>query len=38
MINTDKLKIWGENSKKLATKFDVKIVNKQTISVYNLEP
>jgi len=38
VIESKSLSFWGENSRKLATKFDVKIVNKKTISVYNLEP
>ena len=36
MINSDKLKIWSENSFKLASKFDINLVNKQTELVYGV--
>jgi len=36
MINTDKLKMWSENSLQLASKFDIHDVNQKTLSVYGV--
>jgi glycosyltransferase involved in cell wall biosynthesis len=36
IINTDKLKIWSQNSFKLASKFDIHNVNQRTLSVYGI--
>ncbi len=36
IITTDKLKIWSENSFKLASRFDVHDVNQNTVSVYGI--
>ena len=36
MMNTDKLKILSENSFKLASKFDINLVNQQTFIVYGV--
>ena len=36
MINTDKLKLWSENSFRLASKFDINVVNQQTLTVYGI--
>ena len=36
MINTDKLKIWSENSFQLASKFDIHEVNQKTLSGYGV--
>jgi glycosyltransferase involved in cell wall biosynthesis len=36
MINTDKLKLWSENSFRLESKFDINVVNQQTLTVYGI--
>ena len=36
MINTDKVKLWSENSFRLASKFDINVVNQQTLTVYGI--
>jgi len=36
MIHTDSLQCWGNNSLKLASKFDINLVNQQTLIVYGI--
>ena len=36
MVHTDRLQRWGQNSSKLALKFDIHEVNQKTLSVYGV--
>ena len=36
MVHTDSLQRWGQNSSKLASKFDINLVNQQTLIVYGI--